>query len=181
MGEERMGLKEAGKLLGLSPNGVRARAAAGKIRHEIDNARKWWVFLDPATVANPDFKLRAPKTSSVTSNFDLQTPDFEPERAALKAHIGSLSAALEAVNAEVDRLRLEAGEGVNLRTRFAALEARHAGATEEIARLRDQVAGLDAERQKLVADMLARLPVPGSQEAAERGSWLRRLFGKGKG
>jgi hypothetical protein len=181
MGEERLGLKEAGKLLGLSANGVRARASAGKIRYEIDNARKWWVFLDPETIANDTSKMRVPETSNLTSNFDPKTLDFEPERAALKAHIGSLSAALEAMNAEVDRLRVEAGEGVNLRTRFAALEARHGGAMEEIARLREQVAGLDAERQKLVADMLARLPVPAPQEATDRGSWLHRLFGRGRG
>ena len=179
MGEQRLGLKEAGKLLGLSANGVRARAAAGKLRHEVDNARKWWVFLDPDTIANDGSKLRGQKTSNVTSNLKSQTTDFEPERQALKAHIASLSAALSAANAEIDHLRLTAGEVARLKAAFAALEAQHGMAGEEIAALRDRVAGLDVERQRLVADLLARLPALAPPVAAERIGWLRRLFGRG--
>lgn len=109
MPEERMGLKEAGRLLGLSANGVRARAAAGKIRHEIDNNRKWWVFLDPSAVANDSSKLRLPKTSNVTSTATSKTIDFEPERRAFEAHIetlkgevSGLSAALADANRRLD-------------------------------------------------------------------------------
>jgi hypothetical protein len=90
MPEERLGLKEAGRLLSLSPNGVRARAAAGKIRYEIDNNRKWWVFLDPTAVANDSSKLRVPKALSVTSIATSKPFDFEPERRVFEAHIETL-------------------------------------------------------------------------------------------
>ena len=176
MTEQRMDLKAAGRLLHLSPNGVRARAASGQIRHEKDNKGKWWVFLDPETVANQTSKLELPEASSEGSNVTSKPLDFEPERRALEAHIGTLEAALAAARSEIDTLRGTAGAVPRLEASLEALRARFDDKAGEVESLRAMLAAASEERQKLVADFLEKIAAKAENPAVDKRGWLARLF-----
>lgn len=181
MPETRMGLKEAGKLLGLSPNGVRARAARHEIRHETDNRGKWWVFLDPDTIANDASKLRPTVSSNVGSTASSKPVDFEAERRALEAHIGTLTTALADARAEIADLKPKAETAARLQAQLDALQARFGDKAGEVEHLRAALSEANEERRKLVADLLEKIDAKAENLPAERPSWLFRLWGRGKG
>jgi hypothetical protein len=140
-----MDLKQAAKLLGLTPNAVRHRAKKAKSPfdnkdkpYEIDNRNKWWVFLDPdALPASND-------TSTVTSNVSSNSTSkrasnearFEGEIKALQGHVETLTEGLAFERAEVARLRAVEAESVELKVKAAGLDAALSAERVETARLR---------------------------------------------
>ena len=105
MAAERMDLKRAGALLGLTPNAVRSRAEKGHIPHEKDNRGKWWVFIDPETAANDRSKLEVPKTSNGSSNLSSNAAIFEGQIKALEGHVETLREQVTGLQGERDDLR----------------------------------------------------------------------------
>lgn len=105
MATERMDLKKAGAMLGLTPNAVRARAEKGHIPHEKDNRGKWWVFIDPETAANDRSKLEVPKTSNGSSNLSSNDTLFEGQIKALEGHVEALREQVTGLQGERDDLR----------------------------------------------------------------------------
>ena len=105
MATERMDLKKAGTMLGLTPNAVRARAEKGHIPHEKDNRGKWWVFLDPETVANDRVKLDPPNTSNGSSNLTSKEAVFEGQINALEGRVKDLHGQIAGLEGERDDLR----------------------------------------------------------------------------
>ena len=98
MVERRMDLNEAGQLLGITANAVRARAKKGQIRYEADNKGKLWVFLDPETVANDN-------------------PPVETVEPSLKDEMKvSNQALIEALEGHIESLK---GENEGLKTALA--------------------------------------------------------------
>lgn len=179
-----MDLKEAAGLLGISAEAVRARAKAGKLRYEKDNAQKWWVFLDPEQVANDTQNFGSNRTLNSGRNWTPKATDFEGEKAALLGHIQTLKDALTASNAERDRLRALADEralvSARLEAGLAAMTAKHEGATALIDDLRRRLDLETDERRKLVADMLERTAKP-ENRAADAPNWFSRIFLSRKG
>lgn len=179
MTEKRMDLKEAAGLLGISAEAVRARAKAGKLRYEKDNAQKWWVFLDPEQVANDAQNLESNRTLNSGRNLTPKATDFEGEKAALLGHIQTLKDALAASNAERDRLRDLADEraliAARLEAGLSAMSAKHDGAAALVDDLRRRLDLESDERRKLVADMLERAAKP-EYQAADAPNWFSRWF-----
>ncbi len=102
MVERRMDLNEAGQLLGVTANAVRARAKKGQIRYESDNKGKLWVFLDPDTAAND----RPPVESVEPSLKDEMKVSNQALVEALEGHIESLKGENEGLKtALADALR----------------------------------------------------------------------------
>lgn len=98
MPETRMDLNEAGQILGVTGNAVRARAKKGKIRYETDNAGKIWVFLDPDTAAT-------------------SRPVVEAVEPSLKVEMKvSNQAVIEALEGHIESLK---GENEGLKTALA--------------------------------------------------------------
>lgn len=181
MPEKRLGLKEAGALLGISAEAVRARAKAGKLRYEKDNAQKWWVFLDPEQVANDAQNLESNRTLNSGRNSTQKANDFEGEKAALLGHIQTLKDALSASNAERDRLRDLADEralvAVRLEAGLAAMTAQNEAAAALVDDLRRRLDLETDERRKLVADVLERANKP-ENRAADAPNWFSRMIGR---
>lgn len=179
MVEKRLDLKEAGALLGITAEAVRARAKAGKLRYEKDNAQKWWVFLDPEQAANDTQNLESHKTLNSSRNSTPKVTDFEGEKAALLGHIQTLRDALAASNAERDRLRLLADERAivtaRLEAALASMTARQEGAAALVDDLRRRLDLETDERRKLVADMLERAATPPNR-GADAPNWFHRLI-----
>lgn len=164
-----MDLKEASKLLGITPNAIRHRAKKAQSpfdnkdkAFEIDNQRKWWVFLDPD---------RLPPSNDA-SNSGSKKPSNESkisgEIKALQGHVKTLEEALSIERAETARLRASEAESVDLKVRVAGLTEALSMERAEISRLRlieaDSVdlkvknATLTAERDKLEKAALGRRP-----------------------
>lgn len=102
MPETRMDLNEAGQLLGITGNAVRARAKKGKVRYETDNAGKIWVFLDPDTAA----PARPPIEAIEPSLKDEMKVSNQAVIEALEGHIESLKGENEGLKtALADALR----------------------------------------------------------------------------
>lgn len=98
MVEKRMDLNEAGELLGITANAVRARAKKGQIRYEADNKGKLWVFLDPEQAAN-------------------DRPQIESIEPSLKNEMKvSNQALIEALEGHIESLK---GENEGLKTALA--------------------------------------------------------------
>ncbi|WP_149541479.1 hypothetical protein [Siccirubricoccus phaeus] len=188
MAVERMGLKEAGELLGITRNAVKARIAAGKLRGERGNLdNKWWVFLDPETIANDK-----PKGGNDTSTAGYNDTGNDIEKSALldalTAHIDTLKADLADARAEITRLRPRAEAVDKLQAELDGLRERHADKAAELDRLQKLVEAAGEERRALVADFLAKLNTPPPKPpaapppaTAERLSWLSRWWGSRKG
>lgn len=151
MPETRMDLNEAGQLLGVTANAVRARAKKGKIRYETDNSGKIWVFLDPDTVAPPRPPLEAPE------------PSLKDEMKV------SNQAVIEALEGHIESLKSE-NEG--LKTALADALRRLDLSEEERRKL---VASL-LEKASVPAPVPMVVPAPPA--VAERPSWFSRLFGR---
>ena len=166
-----MDLKEASKLLGITPNAIRHRAKKAQSpfdnkdkAFEIDNQRKWWVFLDPDRLPPSN------DASNSTSNSGSKRPSNEPkisgEIKALQGHVKTLEEALSIERAETARLRGVEAESVDLRVKVATLDealsieraetARLRGIEAESGELRVKVANLTGERDGLKAAVRAR-------------------------
>lgn len=184
MVEKRMGLREAGALLGITAEAVRARAKSGKLRYEKDNAQKWWVFLDPEQVANDDQNLESKKPLISSPNVTPKAVDFEGERAALLGHIKALETALADSVAERDRLRLLADErsaiAARLEAGLAAMSAKYEGKSDLVEDLRRRLDQETDERRKLVADMMERAVKP-ENRPADAPNWFRRVIDRIRG
>jgi hypothetical protein len=112
--DQRMDLEAAGKLLGLHPNSVRARAKKGKLRHETDNAGKIWVWVDADKAAN-DRPTMNPSKSPVEPSMKVSNQElvaaFEGQIEALKSEATSLRETVTDLRgrldlSEADRRRL---------------------------------------------------------------------------
>lgn len=102
MAETRMDLNEAGRLLSIKANAVRARAKKGQIRWEADNKGKLWVFVDPDTVAND----RPPVEGDEPSLKDTMNVSNQALIDAFEGHIESLKGENEGLKtALADALR----------------------------------------------------------------------------
>ena len=112
--DQRMDLEAAGKLLGLHPNSVRARAKKGKLRHETDNTGKIWVWVDTDKAANdrPTTKpSKAPVEPSMKVSNQELVAAFEGQIEALKSEATSLRETVTDLRgrldlSEADRRRL---------------------------------------------------------------------------
>lgn len=136
-----MDLKQAGKLLGITPNAVRDRAKKGKHPFdnnakpfEIDNRSKWWVFLDPDALSASNDTSNG--TSNSTSKRASNEARFEGEIKALQGHVETLTEGLAHERAEVARLRAVEAESVELKVKVAGLDAALSAERVETARLR---------------------------------------------
>ena len=136
-----MDLKQAAKLLGLTPNAVRDRAKKAKSPfdnkdkpYEIDNRNKWWVFLDPDAV--PASNDTSNGTSNSTSKRASNEARFEGEIKALQGHVETLTEGLALERAEVARLRAVEAESVELKVKNATLDEALRTERVETARLR---------------------------------------------
>lgn len=179
MAVERMGVKEAGKLLGLTRNAVTARIRSGKLQGERDNGGKWWVMLDPAEVANDHNRhgnVSDSDTSTVTDN-DIEKSAFF---AALTAHIDTLKADLAEARAEVARLRPRAEAADRLDAALDALRQQHEDKAAEVDQLRKRLDGTSDDLRQTVAALLAQMAAPPPPAVAERPSLFARLFGARK-
>lgn len=159
-----MDLKEASKLLGITPNAIRHRAKKAQSpfdnkdkAFEIDNQRKWWVFLDPDRLPPSN------DASNSTSNSGSKRPSNESkisgEIKALQGHVKTLEEALSIERAETARLRASEAESVDLKVRVAGLTEALSMERAEISRLRRvevesvdlkvKIASLQTERDEL--------------------------------
>lgn len=136
-----MDLKEASKLLGITPNAVRHRAKTGQSpfnandkAFEKDNKHKWWVFLDPDAL--PASNDTSNGTSNSTSKIASNEVRFEGEIKALQGHVETLTEGLARERAEVARLRAVEAESVELKVKNAGLDAALSAERVETARLR---------------------------------------------
>lgn len=112
--DQRMDLEAAGKLLGLHPNSIRARAKKGKIRHETDNTGKIWVWISADQAASTPPTMKASKAeaepSMKASNqaliaaFEGQIETLKNEASGLRETISDLRTRLDL--SEADRRRL---------------------------------------------------------------------------
>ncbi len=86
----KMDLAQAGKLLGLSPNGMRARAKKDPSFYQLetDNAGKLWVVLDPSKL--PDVKATL-KPTNKTAKATVE-PTLVVENAVLRSRVELLEA-----------------------------------------------------------------------------------------
>lgn len=169
-----MDLKEASKLLGITPNAIRHRAKKAQSpfdnkdkAFEIDNQRKWWVFLDPDRLPPSN------DTSNSTSNSGSKTPSnaakISGEIKALQGHVKTLEEALSIERAETARLRPVEAESVEVRVKMAALDEALSTERAETARLRK----VEAESVELRVKLAG---VTGELDALKARPWWSRLF-----
>ncbi|MBS5905134.1 hypothetical protein ACX4MY_00060 [Roseomonas mucosa] len=173
-------MKEAGELLGITRNAVKARITAGKLEGSRDNAGKWWVLIDPSTVANdrPTAVSNSETDISNDSGNDIEkTALFD----ALTAHIDTLKADLEEARAEIARLRPRAETADRLDAALDALRQQYADKAAEVDQLRKRLDGTSDDLRQAVAAMLAQMATPPPPAVSERPSWLGGWFRWGKG
>lgn len=149
MPEQRIDLEAAGKLLGLHPNSIRARAKKGKIRNETDNRGKIWVFVDPEKIAND----RAEQAATMKPSKPPQEPTIKDTMQALTAvfesQIETLKTENEGLKGTVSdlRSRLDQSEAERRKLTDALLEQSARPAPQEGRRRRFRLLGWLGPRQ----------------------------------
>lgn len=158
-----MSLKEAADLLGIKPNGVRARFKTSKIRGERDNEGKIYVYLDPDAAEQERVQRGASmKPSLQPSNTSLVN--------ALEAHIETLREEVETLRAQLHTLWERADSAARLEGEKAGLERENASLREQ---LRDREQDRDHWRQQAMT-----FPTERPDRERAEGFWARRLLAR---
>lgn len=169
-----MDLKDAAKLLGLTPNAVRHRAKTGQFPfdnvakpYDTGNRGKWSVFFDPERL--PPSNDTSNSTSNTTSKRSSNESKISGEIKALHGHVKTLDEALSIERAETARLRVVEADSVELRVKVGALDAALSAERAETARLRLVERDAGDLRVKVAA-------LSGELDALKARPWWRRLF-----
>ena len=164
-------MKEAGRLLKLSANGVRAQAKKGKIPYETDNRGKLWVFISPEMIAAQPSKNESPEAfnePSLEVTMEVTKQAFELSKQevvkAFESHIETLKAQL----ADLPALREKAADRDRLEVEATGLKAQISLLNEQLAEARRLYEREAEERQRLTAA----LTTPADEEKPQKiGRW----------
>ena len=169
-----MSLKGAAQMLGVAPNTIRTRWKRGKIKGEMGNDGKVWVWVDPDETAND--MPQNPRGSKRVSEAFLERsaelnlePNQSLEISALRDHLKTLQEQLAIATAENAELRSKAADADRLRGENEGLRGQLDIRAEQLAELRSIMEAM----QKTHADELQRWMK--SQPAK---GFFARLFGR---
>lgn len=159
-GTERLSLRDAAKVLGISESGVRARFKKGAIGGERDNSGKIWVLVTEAMKDAVQLALMR---------------EGEGDRQSYDKVVQMLEQRITELTAERDDWRGQAKELARLRLEMASREAEIEAAQRTVADLRAQIERTESERRQLFSAVVER--VSGRTEEATASSKGFTIFG----
>jgi len=172
--EKRFSLEEAGKLMGVSANAMRARAKKypDKYKLERDNSGKIWLWIKPEKLPT----LKPSKQDIKSSNFISLKASIE----ALKLKFDENSNEVELSNRirELEALLLEKQEHINKQEmHLAKIQEDNNGKDRLIAEKDIRIAEIKSERDEW-SDLYKKSITKEYRSSNSKKSWLSRIFMK---
>lgn len=159
---ERVSLKDAAELLGLTESGARARFRRGELQGERDNTGKIWVYIAPAIQP----AKQPHKTSDNEDNRELVT--------VLKDQLAAITAERDTYRAAANEATRTAAELAGLREQCGQLENQLADVKEQRDRWQGEADSWRQQATALLADHRPE-PVPVPPPRGGLRGWLHRI------
>jgi hypothetical protein len=163
---ERVSLKDAAELLGLTESGARARFRRGELQGERDNTGKIWVYVAPAMQVAVQPAKQPHKSSDNEASRELA--------AVLKDQLAAITAERDTYRAAANETTRTAAELAGLREQCGQLENQLADVKEQRDRWQREA---DSWRQQATALLADHRPEPVPVPPPRRGlrGWLHRI------